>query len=298
MSTTVSPAGVFRILTGFSSSILRTGGPGGGDEVVLAVARDLHRRPLPIVEAGRRPAGLLETRVVGLAVVDLRHQDRARGRLPALVRPDDLLAPVLVGDLDLQQQRQPVAVDVAPIDAPGQVPAVPAVAELDPDGVVARLQEGRDVVRLVLQALVVARPPGREELVAHPAAVQVHLVEAVARHVGPRPRDGAVQLELPAQHRHRTRLRHVLRQARLDPARLPVRGLEKPHLPPRGRAPGRGLPAPVPHPHLPVVPPARLAAPGRRRGGGSTRPTRPSPTPRPDRPSPRRPRSLRATRIS
>ena len=220
---------------------------------VLGVSGRPDRSPALVVEAGGGPARLLETRVVGLTVIDLGHQDRAGARLPPRVARDELLAPVLVRDSDLHQKAETLAVDI-PASFPGQVPAVPAVAELHSDRVGSGLQERRDVVGLVLEALVVARPSRREELIADAPTVQVHLVEAVARHIGSGLRDRARELELAPQHRRRPALRHVFRQARLDPARLPVRGLEEPHLPGGRRAPGRGATAPVPNAHLPVVP--------------------------------------------
>ncbi len=227
------------------------------DQGVLAVIGELDARPVAIVEAGPGPARLLEARVVGFSVVDLRHQDRAGRGLPAGVAAHDLAAPVRVGHFDLHQQREPVAVDVAPAGEAHLVPAVPAVADERPHGVGARLQERRDVVGLVLEALVVAGPAGSEELVAHALAVQVQLVEAVARRVGARASGRARELELAPQHRNRARLRHVLLERGLDPARLPVGGLDEAHLPPCRCAPGGGPAASVPHANLPVEPLAR-----------------------------------------
>src|SRR5262249_29388439 len=105
----------------------------------LRVVGLLDRGPLPVVETGGRPARLLETRAVGLAVVDLGHQDRSRRGLPALVRADDLLATVLVAHLDLAEKPERLPVEGAAA-FPGQLSAVPAVAEDDAHGVVARLQ--------------------------------------------------------------------------------------------------------------------------------------------------------------
>ena len=225
--------------------------PRGGDEIVLAVIDDPDPRPLPVVEADVGPARALQARVVGLAVVDLGHQDGTGGGLPARVAADGLPSPILVGDLDLQEQSEAIAVDVA--TASRQVSAVPAVAEQHAHGVVPALEQGRDVVGLVLQALVVARPARGEELVAHPLAVEVQLVEPVARHVGARARDGSAQLEHAAQHGHRPAGLHVLREVGLDPARLPVGGLEEAHLPGRRRAPGGRRPSAIPDPDLPVI---------------------------------------------
>ena len=97
------------------------------------------------------------------------------------------------------------------------------------------LQQRGDVVGLVLQALVVAGPARREDGITDALAVDGHLVEAVARHVGAGAFDVALQRELAPQHRRRARDLGVLRQIRLDPARLPVGGLQQAHLPERRR---------------------------------------------------------------
>ena len=68
---------------------------------------------------------------------------------------------------------------------PCQLASIPAAPEHSADDVGAGLQERRDVVRLVLQALVVAGPARREQLVADALSVQMYLVEPVARDVEP-----------------------------------------------------------------------------------------------------------------
>src|SRR5207237_257833 len=78
-------------------------------------------------------------------------------------------------------QGQRRAGDVPASDPAREVAAIPAVAEEDAHRVVTRAQQRGHVVGLVLQALAVARPSGREELVADAPAVEAHLVKAVAR---------------------------------------------------------------------------------------------------------------------
>ena len=226
---------------------------GGRDEGVLRrLGHDPHRRPVGVGEAGRAPAGLLEPRVVGLAHVEVGGEDRAGGGPPLVVGPDRLDAPVGVLDAELAQEPQRFTEHV-PAVAPGEVAAVPAVAQRGADRVVARAQERRHVVRLVLEPLAVARPARGEALVADAAAVDLELVEPVARHVGPRGAELPAHREGPAQHRRGLRLLHVLVQRGLDPARLPVAGGEEARLEPRRGAPrGRAARA-VPRAHAPEV---------------------------------------------
>ncbi len=231
---------------------------GGSDQAVLTVIGALDAFPVVVVEARRRPAILLEASVVGLAVVDLRHEDRSRRGLPAAVGEEHLLAPILVAHVDLQQQGGVVTVDVAASDPPCEIAPVPAAPEQDAYRVGAGLEQWRDVVGLILEALVVAGPAGGEKLVANALAVEPHLVQAVAGHVGARSDHRAAQREVAPQHRHRSRLGDVLRDVRLDPAGLPVRRLQETHLPPRGLAPGRSLASVVPGANLPVVAAPRL----------------------------------------
>ena len=226
---------------------------GRGDEPVLRrLGHDAHRGPAGVVEAGRAPAGLLEPRVVGLAHVEVGGEDRAGRRLPLLVGADRLDPAVGVLDPQLAQQAEALAVDVPPVP-PREEAAVPAVAEQRADRVVAGAQLRGHVVGLVLEALAVARPARREELVAHAAAVDLELVQAVARHVRPGRADLAAQRERPAQHRRRLRLLQILAQHRLDPERLPVGGREQAGLEPCAGAPRRRRALAVPGADAPVV---------------------------------------------
>ena len=226
--------------------------PGWSDEQVLTVFDDLYAAPVLVDEARRRPTRLFEPGVVRLTVVDLRHQDWPRRGLPARVAPDGVLPPSPVGDDDLHQQAEAIAVDVALV-VPGEVAAVPTIAERDADRVRPPLQERRDVVGLVLQALVVARPPRREHRVANSLPVDGHLVEPVARHVRARPLDVAIHGELAPQQRRRAGRLDVLRESGFDPARLPVRRLQEAHFPVGRQAPCGGRAAAVPDPHAPEV---------------------------------------------
>ena len=117
----------------------------------------------------------------------------------AVVGDDALGGAVGVLDLELGQQRQPVAVDVAPAAAVAQPAAVPAVAQDGADGVAALLQQGGHVEGLVAQAVVVAGPAGRHDVVADHRAVDLGLVQAQRGDVQPRLRDAGPHVELAAQ---------------------------------------------------------------------------------------------------
>ena len=77
---------------------------------------------------GTQPGVVAQPRVDRLAVVEVVGEDLRRTRRPGLVGDHDL--PVAVGedDLELGDQAEPVAVEVA-VPVPGQPSAVPAVAE-------------------------------------------------------------------------------------------------------------------------------------------------------------------------
>src|SRR6185369_1727944 len=160
--------------------------------------RHRDRRPARGVEAGRAPPRLLEARVVGLARIDLGDQDRTGGDIPVAVAYDDDALTARERDVELREQTDGVAV-VVPRAAERAFSAVPAAAQHGADDVLPLLQEWRDVVRLVLEPLVVTGPARGEQLVADALAVQMKLVEASAGDVGSRTHDVAGQHELAAQ---------------------------------------------------------------------------------------------------
>ena len=233
------------------------GRPGRSDEDALALIDDADAPPVAVVGARRSPAEPLEPGVVGLAHVDVRVENRAGRGPPGLVRAHDLHPAVLVRDAQLEEERQPVSVDVPGVSPP-HVAAVPPVTEHGADHVLAGAELIGDVVGLVLETVTVARPPGCEQLVSHGCAVDLHLVEAEAGHVGPGGLHGTVDREGRAQHRSRLGLRDVLLGVGRDPAGLPVLGSQQAHLPVRLGAPLRGSSVVVPHPDAPRVPAPRL----------------------------------------
>ena len=143
--------------------------------------------------------------------------------------------------------------------------------------VVPASQQRRDVVGLVLQALVVARPAGSEELVAHAPAVQVQLVEAVARDVGARPRDAPFSLNSRRSigDRARSSSRPPADPARSSsPSSRRARGGPSPTRPARSR-PRLGRFRPRSRPASDTAGPTAAAGP--RRGAGSIRRSHPVP---------------------
>src|SRR6202008_1981880 len=116
--------------------------------------------------------------VGALAVVEVVGQHAARPRGPRLVGGEDVYGTVHSGHLELGQQRQTVAVEGLPA-AEAEPAAVPAVAELDLEDVLARPDQVGDVVSLVAQPVRVAGPAGREDVVAGTGAVELRDVDAV-----------------------------------------------------------------------------------------------------------------------
>src|SRR5262245_25404668 len=137
-------------------------------------------------------------------MIDLRHQDRASGSFPSLVRSDIVLSAVSVGDVDLQQHPKPLTVLVA-LAAKSDSASIPAVAQESGDSVITVLEEACDVISLILKPFVVAGPTGSKELIANQLAVDLNFIEAVAGHVGSSFANGAGEFKESAKHWNRTR---------------------------------------------------------------------------------------------
>ena len=153
--------------------------PGLRHQHVLAVVQQPHAVPVAVVIGGQVPSWLFQTRVIVLAHVNVGHPDRPGGSAPLRIAAHDLAAPVGVGDLQLQQQPRLLAVQVA-LGAQAHVPAVPSVAELRAQRIVALAHQRCHVVRLVLDDGFIAGPARRQHGVAHPLSVQPQLVQAEA----------------------------------------------------------------------------------------------------------------------
>ena len=165
--------------------------------------------------------------------------------------------PICVADDKLREQRQFLSISV-PLVAPREPAAVPAIPQRHADGVRARHEQRGDVVGLVLEALVVRRPPRSEKLIAHATAIQLHLVEAQAGDVGSGRGDVAVHLDFRTQHGAWIRGRRVFLQVGSDPVRRPIGGAQQAHFPIGGCAPRGGTARVIPHTDLPVVALPRL----------------------------------------
>src|SRR5882724_4646886 len=85
----------------------------GSNEIIFAVIGDSHTGPTSIVKARHAPSWLLESRIIGFTVVDLRHQDGTWRRFPVLIGRDQLFVSILVYDFDLHQDSEPVTIKVS-----------------------------------------------------------------------------------------------------------------------------------------------------------------------------------------
>jgi hypothetical protein len=134
------------------------------------------RRPGAVIVAGFVPAAKLAPGVVRFTVDQVGFDDRAESGLPGAIGHDGLGGAVGEGQHELGEQLRALAVIVAL--TPADVAAIPAVAEEGAGGVGARAEEDRDIVGLVLHALLVLGPAGGEDIVADAVAVEMKLIEA------------------------------------------------------------------------------------------------------------------------
>ena len=96
--------------------------------------------------------------------------------------------------VQLREQRDVVAVQVRVTAVEADAAPVPAVGEPGAERVLALGEMVGDVVGVVAQPLAVDGPARRQGVVADARSVELHLVQAVGRHVEPgrghRPRGG------------------------------------------------------------------------------------------------------------
>ena len=143
----------------------RTGGPAGatsgtGDAVTTETgAQPVASKPIAAHPGRSRRASYVSPRYTSEA----RIGPVADVHLPSL--RDHLVPSAGERHVDLREQRDPVAIDVA-LAAEADLAPIPAAAENGAGGVRPLLQQRRDVVGLVLQVLVVAGPARREDLIA------------------------------------------------------------------------------------------------------------------------------------
>ena len=167
-------------------------------------AHDPGRGPGRVVEAGAVPARSLAARVVGLAQVvavvagGARHAD-----LPRAVGGDDLLGAVRVGDVEVEPQpRSGTPLRLLPAPVPGlRGVVVVAGAELGSDHVLARVEEGGDVVGGVENRAAVVGEPGIQHARGNGLTVDRKIVVGEARCIHPSPGEGLGDPERLAQPR-------------------------------------------------------------------------------------------------
>lgn len=140
---------------------------------------------------GGRPSVVREPRIEGLALIETDRGDRRHRRAPLEGHP--VVGAVSRGDLELREQRDVRSVDVPHPAVESDVTAVPAVGQPGADHVLAAAQRRRHIVRLIAEAVAVARPPGGEHVVTDAFAVDLELVDAVGGRVDPRSDDAIGQ---------------------------------------------------------------------------------------------------------
>lgn len=176
-------------------------------------------------------------------LVQAAAQDGAPGSCPGGVGGDDAGGAVGVGDFQLGDEALVGAVDVAGAAVEAVPAPVPAVAEPGADRVRAVGEVPGHVVGAVAQAVGVHRPAGCQGFVADPAAVDLHLVEAVGGDVQAGALHRPIEAEVLADAGWAAVGLWILVPAGADGHRLPVggveeSGLDRGGLAPRGRAGG------------------------------------------------------------
>jgi len=181
---------------------------------------DLSRLPVTVVESRLIPAGQIAASVLGFAIIDVTQTDGAiGGGAPGAIGGDDDRAPI--GQIDLQLRAQPGLAAIHAAQTQGGIglghahaPGIVAVSEESADRIGPLAQQLCYIVGLVLHALTIVGPFGSKDVVAHAAAVEVHLVEAKGRHVERGAAHRGRENELAAQQRRDERPHR--------PARVPV----------------------------------------------------------------------------
>src|SRR6266850_3573646 len=99
-----------------------------------------------------------------------------------------------------------LAVEI-PLATEADVASIPTITEHYSQHVLSAAEKIRNVVGLILQALVVAGPSGSKDLVADALTIQMHLVQAVAGDISARLLHRTINLERAAQQGRRLRPR-------------------------------------------------------------------------------------------
>ena len=153
-------------------------GQGGRFQRGLGKVEHLHGRLGGLIAQGG------QTQIGGLAVVQVVGGDVGGAGRPGRVGGDRGALATFAAQLQLGGQPELVTVD-ALLHQPGQVPAVPAVAQDDGELVLAGGQGRGEVVGLGEEAAAVLRPAGGELVAADLDAVEVGLVGASGAQVQP-----------------------------------------------------------------------------------------------------------------
>src|SRR5690606_16887838 len=140
---------------------------------------------------------------------------------------------------ELTEEGEPVAVD-RPAAMVSQIASVPTVSQDRPQGVFPEAKHPGHVVGLVLKAPLITGPARRHLPVADPPPVEMHPVDAEARHVKAGRAHLAVHLEAPAQERTGSGRLWIFIPAGRDPIGLPVVARDHPRLEEGRLAPWRG----------------------------------------------------------
>ena len=146
--------------------------------------------PTGVVEPGRRPGGVGEPGVVGLAVVEAGGDARVGRRSPLAIGDHGVAAAVVVEQFELGDRTDVGAVGVAPAAVEAETSPVPTLGDGDPEHIVAVADRIRDVEGRVAESMAVRGPAGGEDLVAERGAVAGDGVDAECRDVQPRPDHG------------------------------------------------------------------------------------------------------------
>ncbi len=185
------------------------------------------RLPRVVVEPGTVPSVEREPGVVRLSLVEVGHEEWAGRGSPVLVGDDHIGRAVVEGDLELGEQAESVAVDVAE-HVPFEKAPPPAVGNDGAQHVLATGQQRCDVVGVVPQAVLVARPSRCEQVVTDHTSVEVDLVDASRRHVQAGPFDPATgHVEGSPEQRRRAGCVEGIHTGGRDPRRAPVGGLDE-----------------------------------------------------------------------
>src|SRR5436190_1302374 len=156
--------------------------------------RDTDVRPIGVGKRCAVPAWFLAAGVVDLAAVNLGRENRTRRPFPTRIGCDDFASTVGVHDFQLRKQADTSPVMVAMRLEP-DLASVPSAADDRPDGVLARVEQITHVIGLVLKPRAITRPSRCEHVPPDTLAVDVDLVQAMARDVEPGGTDVACQSE-------------------------------------------------------------------------------------------------------